>query len=248
LSGTGILSAIPELTVSPGSLDFGDGTVGTKSDALPVTLTNTGSVPVKISTFRIHGADPGDFAQGAACPISPDALAVGASCIVYVSFTATSTGPKSATLEVGDDAGSSPQVVPLSGNGKLGASITTLSPASLSFGDQLVGIKSDAQAVTISNDGPGPLSIATFRLQGADADDFAQGADCPIAPQQLVDVAVATRRAVALLGRSCTGIYCKPTETEDSEPVKPRTGRLGAVRQRPVEWCNFPSQSVFTLK
>jgi hypothetical protein len=39
--------------------------------------------------------------------------------------------------------------------------------------------------VTLRNTGAEPLAIFTFRLNGADAADFAQGADCPVSPDTL---------------------------------------------------------------
>ena len=61
----------------------------------------------------------------------------------------------------------------------------TLSSPELAFAARAVGTAADAHAVEITNDGPRPLTIATFRIQGADSDDFAQGADCPVPPRRL---------------------------------------------------------------
>src|SRR5437870_846415 len=58
----------------------------------------------------------------------------------------------------------------------------TLSTLVSSFGTQMVGVKSDALSVTVTNSGTAPLAISTFRLDGDDAADFAQSADCPVSP------------------------------------------------------------------
>src|SRR5690242_9443357 len=71
-----------EISLSATALAFAAQAVGTASDAQAVRLTNVGSVPATISTFRIHGANVDDFAQGADCPVAPDQLAPGASCAV----------------------------------------------------------------------------------------------------------------------------------------------------------------------
>ena len=47
-----LLRHIPAVTLSPTSLDFGDELVGTKSSPQPVTLTNSGSAPLKIRKSR----------------------------------------------------------------------------------------------------------------------------------------------------------------------------------------------------
>ena len=145
-----------------------------------MTLTNTGDQPLTISTFRLNGPDAADFGLGALCPVNPDQLQPGASCTIYVSFTADSPGAKSATLSIGDDA-PHPQTVELSGSGNAasgGTPAATVSPGGLAYGDEIVDVRSGAQAVTLTNSGTGPLSISTFRITGPDAVDFAQGADC----------------------------------------------------------------------
>jgi Abnormal spindle-like microcephaly-assoc'd, ASPM-SPD-2-Hydin len=190
-SGTGG-TGVPGATVSPGSVSFGDGVIGTKSNAQAVTLVNDGTAPLTISTFRLTGPDAGNFSQGADCPVSPDYLPAGASCVIYVAFEPDSTGAKSASLVIGDDGPEGSQTVALSGSGILGAGAVTLSPAELSFGEQLAGTRSDAKAVTVTNTGAGPLSISTFRLTGVDATDFAQGAACPVSPDTLASGASCT--------------------------------------------------------
>jgi hypothetical protein len=186
LSGNGIGGGggTPAASVSPGSIAFGDDVVGNKTDARAVTLVNSGDAPLIISTFHLDGADAADFSQGADCPVSPNYLPAGGSCTIYVAFTPDSSGAKSATLQIGDNAPDSPQTVSLTGNGILAGEVT-LSPSSLSFGDQLVGTRSDAQAVTVTNTGAGPVAINSFHLDGPDAADFGQGAICPVSPDVL---------------------------------------------------------------
>ena len=149
----------PQVTLSPGALNFPDRPVGTRTEAQSVTLTNTGDAPLTISTFRLNGPDAGDFGLGAICPVNPDQLQPGASCTIYVSFTPDSPGPKSATLAIGDDAPSSPQTVELSGFGNEasgGTPAATVSPGTMGFGDEIVDVRSYAQSVTFTNSGTAP--------------------------------------------------------------------------------------------
>ena len=175
----------PDVTLSTTALTFHDLPVGARSEAQAVTVTNSGDAPLTISTFRITGVDAADFGQGALCPVAPDTLAAGSSCTIYVSFRPDSAGPKTATLAIGDDAPSSPQTVDLSGGGLDGGSgtpVATISPAAaLAFGNQIINTRSEAKAVTLANTGAGPLTISTFRINGADAADFAQGPTAPSA-------------------------------------------------------------------
>jgi hypothetical protein len=211
----------PAATVSTETMGFGDEIVDTRSYAQSVTVTNSGTAPLTISTFRLTGPDAVDFAQGADCPVNPDPLPVGSSCMIYVSFDPDSGGWKSANLVIGDDAPDHTQTVALSGRGSLGAAEATVAPGAITFADRMVGTTSDAQAVTVRNTGAEPLAISTFRLNGADAADFAQGADCPVSPDTL------------LPGGSCT-IYVSFTPHSggqksaslvigDSAPSSPQT-------------------------
>jgi hypothetical protein len=178
----------PQVTLSPGALVFADRPVGTRAEAQAITLTNTGDAPLALSTFHLSGPDTADFGLGVMCPIAPDTLQPGASCDIYVSFTPDSSGAKSATLVIGDNAPSGSQTVDLSGAGAAGGGGTPdvrLSTDSLAFGAEIVNIRSSAQEVTVTNTGTGPLTISTFRINGADAVDFAQGADCPVSPSSL---------------------------------------------------------------
>ena len=121
-------------------------------------------------------------------PVSPDVLPAGASCTIYVSFAPDSAGSEAATFEIGDDGPASPQTVALSGNGIGGGTGTpgaTVSPGSLSFGDDVVGNKTDARAVTLVNGGTAPLVITSVHLAGPDAADFSQGTECPVSPDYL---------------------------------------------------------------
>src|SRR5205823_3681484 len=141
----------PVVSLSSASLAFGSQVVGTTSAAQSVTLSNTGSSSLNISSI----ATMGDYAQINNCGAS---LGTGASCSINVSFTPTATGTRSGTLSVTDTSTGSPQSVALCGGVKPPA--VGLSPASLTFASQLVGTTSSAQSVTLSNTGSAPLNIS----------------------------------------------------------------------------------------
>ena len=58
LNGTGTV-----VELQPIGVNFGDQKVGTKSQPVPVTLTNVGTAALSISQIAFTGADPGDFSQ-----------------------------------------------------------------------------------------------------------------------------------------------------------------------------------------
>jgi hypothetical protein len=112
LSGTGANPA-PAVTLAPTSLTFGSQLLNTTSAAQPVTLTNTGTGPLTISSI----AASGDFAQTNTCGTLPAMLAANANCTISVTFTPTATGTRTGTLTITDDAANSPQTVGLTGTG-----------------------------------------------------------------------------------------------------------------------------------
>lgn len=109
LSGEGMV-----VRLSPRGINFGDQKVGTKSSAVPVDVINVDSNSVTISSITFGGADPADFAQTNNCGST---LPPHRHCTVKVTFKPTKQGFRSATLEVYDNGGGSPQTIPLSGTG-----------------------------------------------------------------------------------------------------------------------------------
>jgi hypothetical protein len=106
--------------LSPTSLKWGKIAVGLTSGAKTVTLTNSGTATLNITTI----AASGDFALKSLkktklvtpC-VNGGTVAAGASCIVKVTFTPTQTGTRNGDLTFTDNAPNSPQQVPLTGKG-----------------------------------------------------------------------------------------------------------------------------------
>jgi hypothetical protein len=162
LSGTG---SLPAVSLTPSSLTFPGQNVGTASAPQKVTLANNGTGLLSISSIVITG----DFSQTNTCGSS---VAAGSSCMISVTSTPTTTGPRSGTLSVNDNAAGSPQTVSLSGTGTVPGA--TLSSATLTFPAQSIGSTSAAQTITVTNNGTGLLSIASIATTG----DFAQTSNC----------------------------------------------------------------------
>ena len=162
LSGTGTSAAV---TFSPNSLSFGNQAVGTTSASQPVTLTNSGTAALSISEI---GASAG-FSQTNNCGAS---VGAGGSCTINVSFTPTAIGSTSGTVSVTDNASGSPQTVSLTGTGT--APVVSLTPDSLSFGNQLVGTTSQSQPITLTNNGTASLAISAIAASAG----FSQTNNC----------------------------------------------------------------------
>lgn len=111
--------AAPGITLSPSTLTFNSQTVGSTSAAQAVTVTNSGTAALTISSI----AASGDFAQTNTCGSS---VAAGANCAIAVTFKPTAAGSRSGTLTITDNASGSPQTVALSGTG---ASVSITPPS-----------------------------------------------------------------------------------------------------------------------
>jgi uncharacterized repeat protein (TIGR01451 family) len=150
LSGTGTQSG---LSLSPNSLTFSGQAVGTTSAAQAVTITNTGTADLHVSTVSTSGANAGDFS---ASPSGCATVAPNGTCTISVKFTPSASGGRSATLNIASDAPSTPDQVSLSGTGF--NSRLSLSPNPMNFGGVLLG-QSRTMTLTFSNSGSDPAHL-----------------------------------------------------------------------------------------
>jgi hypothetical protein len=112
ISLTGVGTAV---TLLPSSLDFGSQPVGTTSLPQTVTLTNYAPRAVTIFGGEFTGNDRSSFPlQNTSCV---KYLPAGGSCTISLSFKPRSQGPKTATFNLDDNGGGSPQTVSLKGTG-----------------------------------------------------------------------------------------------------------------------------------
>jgi len=208
LNGNGIN---PVILLTPSTFAFGDQSLHTPSAPHGITVKNNGATPLGIGSIVVSGPDAGDFtANAAGCPASLDP---GASCTVNVIFTPGATGPRTASLVITDNAGSSPHSVPLSGNGI--NPTADLSPGSLTFGEQQLGTTSASRVVTLTNNGTTSLAIGSIVGTGPNAGDFlvtstcgatvAAGGNCAISVS-FTPSAIGTRHAaVTVTDNAATG-------------------------------------------
>jgi len=159
----------PTAVLSTLMLDFAPQQVGTTSSAQTVTLTNNSSTSLSISGISAST----NFAESNTCGSS---LAAGTNCTISVTFTPAALGVQTGTVTITDNAASGrQQTVTLHGSGYSGA--VSLSPTSLTFGNQLVSTTSAAQTVTLTNTSTAPLIINEI---DASADFYVPSFDCPL--------------------------------------------------------------------
>ena len=101
------------VTLSPSSLTFGTTNLHEASAAQNVTLTNSTSAALAITSIVASG----DFAQTNTCGTS---VATNASCSISVTFTPTAGGARSGSIVISDSAAGSPRTVTLTGTGQVG--------------------------------------------------------------------------------------------------------------------------------
>gem|GEM_PF-886240 len=156
LSGTGI---DPTISV-PATLAFGEQSVGAVGTTQALTVQNTGTGMLRITSITRSGP------QQAAFNFTPSTLDVpeGQTGTVTVTFAASAEGAASASLTLTTNDVARPTVtVGLAGTGiRPTISVAT----SLPFGEHRVGVPGTMQTLTVSNSGTGTLSITNITKSG----------------------------------------------------------------------------------
>ena len=120
LTGTGVA---PAVTFSAPSVTFPSQSVGVASAAQMINLQNTGTATLTGIAISVAGINASDFAETTACGAT---LTAGSSCAISIVFTPGALGPRTATLNVADNASGAPQSVPITGTGKTGTTTSAL--------------------------------------------------------------------------------------------------------------------------
>ncbi|MBZ5705192.1 MAG: FG-GAP-like repeat-containing protein [Acidobacteriia bacterium] len=158
LTGTG---TGPGAILSVNSLTFPTTAVGTTSSRQTVTLTNTGTQTLNITSIVISG----NFTLNTSCGTT---LGAGKVCNIGLSFKPLTSGTLTGAVTITDDASGSPQTISLTGVG----TFVKLLPTALNFGSQAVGTTSTSQTVTLTNVGSVKLNITDISIVGTNAGDF----------------------------------------------------------------------------
>jgi hypothetical protein len=131
LTGTGTADA-SAVTFYPASLAFATSeTIDEGTPGKVVSINYQGSVPLNVTS--VTSSDPTEF------PVVMDgcsggSLATGSSCEITIAFSPTSTGSRTATINIADSATGSPQKLTVTGGGSAQASSTTTLTATPSSG------------------------------------------------------------------------------------------------------------------
>lgn len=152
------------VSLSATTVNFGNVVWGTTSAIKKVTLTNTGTATLSITSIV---ASP-DFLESNTCKSS---VAPGSTCTISIAFNPPALGTYSGTVTITDNANDSPQTIATTGSG---INSVTVSLSSLTFASFTVGTTSSALPVNIGNNQTTTLNISSISVTG----DFAQTNNC----------------------------------------------------------------------
>jgi hypothetical protein len=159
-------AAAGNLTPNPTQLDFGiQGLHQGSTPSQSVKFSNQTEADLNVSSVSIVGIDAADFPSNNDCGFVMDEI----SCGVSVAFNPTTSGPKSAQIELVDDNGT--VTVPLSGTGATG----TLSGSSPSFDPQPYFFGGQERDANISNLSAFAVASTNATIAGPDAAFFSIG-------------------------------------------------------------------------
>jgi sugar lactone lactonase YvrE len=104
----------PLVSLSQATLSFPSQAVGNGKASEALTISNTGTAPLVISSISLSGSNSSDFQQTSTCGAS---VAPNGSCVVTITFAPTVAGSESADLKVLTNASPPTSDIPLSGSG-----------------------------------------------------------------------------------------------------------------------------------
>ncbi|MBN2010179.1 choice-of-anchor D domain-containing protein [candidate division KSB1 bacterium] len=119
----------PHVLITRNSLNFGDLGVG-QTGRMSTIVVNTGNTKLNISSVVLDGLNPTDFTLFQTDPFS---VPYGGTYQLDVQFNPSAAGPKTAFIQLNDNAPSNPDIINLSGNARGGE--VTFIPDSINFGN-----------------------------------------------------------------------------------------------------------------
>jgi len=151
------LASASSYTVLPVSKNFGNVNVGTTSLSSSFTVKNTGTTAITVTSYSLSPSQFLFFAGWA-----PKTLLPGQSTVYDVKFSPSAGQGYNGTLTIFVDG--APNVVNLTGTGKVTQAKSTLSVTALDFGANPAGQTSLAQTVTVTNTGKAAFLLKTVTV------------------------------------------------------------------------------------
>ncbi len=152
-------SVLPAIALSPTTAVFAAQAVSTVSSYATITVTNSGSANLVVSSITTTG----DFNEIDTC--TGNQIPQGSTCSVQVRFAPASTGSRTGVLTVYGNVAGGQATATLSGTGTPAAAIV-LTPTTATFPVTSVGATSAVQNITISNTGSASAGMQTPTISG----------------------------------------------------------------------------------
>ena len=201
LHGTATPAPQGRISLGAALLTYADTQLGASSPQ-SVTVVNTGDLALDFSAFTVGGSAAAEFTRGGSCAVGTP-LAIGASCVVTMTFSPTVLGLRTATLTIASNASNGAAVLALSGNGvPVPAPLATLAPATLDFGNQTTGGLYPTRQVRLTNSGTADLAVTGIAISGAGFTGVTSACPAVLAPAAscAIDVAFVATAAIAYSG------------------------------------------------
>ena len=225
------------ITLYPGAITFYPQAVGTTSTAHNIKVTNTSSLAISLTGFTVVGP----FGETTTCGAS---LAPGQSCTVAITFAPVASGVAAGTLAVANSGVNSPVMATLAGTGAASkTSALVFSPATLTFGKQVVATPSAAKTIRMTNTGTGQVNLWNISTTGGFnqtnncGTGLAAGASC------LINVSFEP---------SATGAVTGQLQVSNNSATPQADVDLYGTGTAPTAWLalyslNFPTQLMNTI-
>jgi hypothetical protein len=152
----GIASASAQsFAISPASITFHTTVVGTQTAIQEITITNTGTTPLVITSFSLSPFNVFVLEYGWARTLQPKQFGNWA-----IRFKPAAAGPVTGQMSFTIQGVSEPQIITLSGTGATTLAAATVSPNILSFPNTTLGSTS-SETVTVTNTGKNSMHLAS---------------------------------------------------------------------------------------
>ncbi len=244
LSATAVSSS-PQVSVSPGSLDFGSVSVGVKSPT-SLLLSNLGSTNLTISMVTLSGAE---FAISGLS--TPTTIPPGQSVAAAVIFSPTTAGSATGSITITcNDPVNPTVVVPLSGTGSATPSgVLSASSASLSFGTVAVGNPA-TQQITLTNSGNAEVNVSSITTRGVGYSASGIIAPATLNPSQTVTLTVtldptsagSTTGSITIVSTATNSTFTIPLSGSGAQAgltIAPASYNFGSVVDGQTKSQNF---------
>jgi uncharacterized repeat protein (TIGR01451 family) len=156
-----MVNGLPQITISPLSINFGNIEVGNSSSSQSIVIGNIGTEILNVTALDIANSPFANTATGS-CGAVPFNIAMGSSCNLSYNYSPSTAGLVNQTIQLtSDDAFAGPSSFSLSGNGIQAELVLT--PKPLDIGDVLLNTTGTA-SVTLLNNGTANLNVTAISM------------------------------------------------------------------------------------